>query len=353
MIDFIKIILKDFSGDFINCKKVISRQCIEDPDKRYDYENFRLYSDKGSLKHFLKVSQNKRTGVVTLTGSLRKMAYNRVTLLDLTQSKFIQTLRKIAKSLNIPFEELKRAKFTKCEIGANIRTRIKAMDILPMIVDYSHYNRVENYEEIGTLYFDGADRKLKLYVKDDEIAAHSFSEEKRALKKKAFDRLKMKGIHHLRIEFTLKTHRSFKNQKMDHIKTIGDLTIYYSDLYDFWTREISHIVVFNSLDYNETILTKKEKEIILGLEELGFFKFVDTYQALCISNSLTVKSAKTSKSNAFSSICKTLDKYYDRKIYNKYSLKVDVAKYLIRKSKRCKLDLPLLIRNLWGISKNK
>ena len=69
--------------------------------------------------------------------------------------------------------------------------------------------------------------RASLYVKDDEIAAHTFSEEKRILKKKSFDKLKMKGIHHLRIEFTLKNHRAFKNRGMDHIRTIGDLINHY------------------------------------------------------------------------------------------------------------------------------
>lgn len=352
MVDNIKIILSDFSGDLNKkCRKVKSRKLIKNPDnEKYDYDNFRLYNNSGSEKHYLKVSHNKNTKTVTLTGSLRKRSYNRVTLLDMPQSKFIQTLKGIANDLNIPFEELKRAKFTQCEVGANIRTRIQAIDILPMIVDYAHYKRIDDYIEKGTLYFNGADRLLKLYVKDDEIAAHTFSEEKRILKKKSFDKLKMKGIHHLRIEFTLKTHRAFKNRGMDHIRTIGDLINCYSELYNFWTKEISRIVVYNSLKYNEAELSEKEKEIVFGLENLGFFDFVDAYQDSYMLNSSTVKSVKSAKSKAFTSICEILDKHYDRKIYNKYNLRADVAKYLIGKSKRFNLDLPILIRNLWGIT---
>lgn len=352
MVDNIKIILSNFSGDLNKkCRKVKPRKLIKNPDnEKYDYDNFRLYNNSGSEKHYLKVSHNKNTKTVTLTGSLRKRSYNRVTLLDMPQSKFIQTLKGIANDLNIPFEELKRAKFTQCEVGANIRTRIQAIDILPMIVDYAHYKRIDDYIEKGTLYFNGADRLLKLYVKDDEIAAHTFSEEKKILKKKSFDKLKMKGIHHLRIEFTLKTHRSFSNRGMDHIRTIGDLINHYSELYNFWTKEISRIVVYNSLKYNETELSEKEKEIVLGLEDLGFFDFVDSYQELCVSRASTYNSAKNAKSDAFTSICEILDKHYDRKTYNKYNLRVDVAKYLIGKSKQINLDLPILIRNLWGIS---
>lgn len=196
-----------------NCTFVEPKKLIKNIEReKYDYVNYRLYNKSSLAKHYLNVSQNKKTGTVTLTGSLRKRSYNRVTLLDMSQSMFVQTLKGIAKELCIPFEELRRAKFTQCEIGANIRTRIPAIDILPLVVDYAHYERNDNYIEKGTLYFNGTDRLLKLYVKDDEIAAHSFSEEKRELKKMSFDRLKAKGIHHLRIEFTMKTHRSFKNK---------------------------------------------------------------------------------------------------------------------------------------------
>ena len=215
---------------------------------------------------------------------------------------------------------------------------------------YCHYKRIDDFIEQGTLYFNGADRLLKLYVKDDEIAAHSFPEEKRELKKRSFARLKLKGIHHLRIEFTMKTHRAFKNRGMDHFRTVGDLIDHYAELYDSWTKEINRIVVYNKLQYEEAELSNKEKEIILGLEEFGYFDFIDSYQDFCISRTTTSKSAKSAKSDAFRNVRSVLDKYFDRKEYNKFSLRIDVAKYLIRKSKSFQLNLPILIRNLWGIS---
>lgn len=351
MIDSIKIILKNFSGNFDNCTFIQPKKLIKDiPEKKYDYDNYRLSNHSQSAKHYLKVSHNKRTGTVTLTGSLRKRTYNRVTMLDMPRSKFMQTLKGIAKELCIPFNELRQAKFTQCEIGANIRTRIPAIDILPLVVNYCHYKRIDDYINKGTLYFNGADRLLKLYVKDDEIAAHSFSEEKRELKKRSFDRLKLKGIHHLRIEFTMKTHRAFKNRGMDHIRTIGDWIDHYAELYDFWTKEINRIDVYNKLQYEETELSNKEKEIILGLEKFGYFDFVDSYQDYRISNATKKDSKKSAKSEAFKDVNLVLDKYFDRKEYNKLTLRIDVAKYLIGKSKRYQLNLPVLIRYLWGIS---
>lgn len=349
MIDSIKIILKDFSGNFDNCIMDNKPKLIKHPNEKYDYDNYRLFKKSGSEKHHLRISKNNITGIVTLTGSIRKRCYNKATLLDMPSTYFVKTLKGIAEELNIPFEELKNSRFTQCEIGANVKTRIPAIDILPLIVDYAHYKRIDDYIEKGTLYFEGSDRRLKLYVKDDEIAAHSFSEEKRILRKLNFDKLKKKGYHFLRIEYTLKNHRSFKNQGMNHIRTIGDLINHYSELYDFWTREISRIVIFNELKYDETALTKKEKEIVFGLKELGFFSFVDSYQTEYVSRTNTAKSAKNAKSLAFGNITKILDKYYDRKSFNKYNLKVDVAKYLIGKSNQFHLDLPVLIRNLWGV----
>lgn len=88
----------------------------------------------------------------------------------------------------------------------------------------------------------------------------------------------------------------------------------------------------------------------MGLEELGFFEFADSYQDYRISNATKKDSKKTAKSEAFKDVSLVLDKYFNRKEYNKFSLRIDVAKYLIGKSKREQLNLPVLIRNLWGIS---
>lgn len=49
-----------------------------------------------------------------------------------------------------------------------------------MIVVYSKLKRNDDRIEDGTLYFEGADKDLKLYVKDDEIAAKSSPKSRRA-----------------------------------------------------------------------------------------------------------------------------------------------------------------------------
>lgn len=61
MIDSIKVILKDFSGDLSNYTFVEPKKLINDIEwKKYDYVNYRLYNKSSSAKHDLSVSQNKK-----------------------------------------------------------------------------------------------------------------------------------------------------------------------------------------------------------------------------------------------------------------------------------------------------
>lgn len=154
----------------------------------------------------------------------------------------------------------------------------------------------------------------------------------------------------LRIEFTLKYQRSFNHHGMAHIKTVGDLIEHYYDLYAFWTREVARLIFFNQLDYSNFKLNSKEAYIAHGLEQYGFEWFAEGYQRLCEINAKTANSIKSARSEAYRAICKVLDQYYDRTAYNMYNLRADIAKFLIRKSKSEKMDLPLLLRNLWGVS---
>lgn len=179
MIDSIKIILKDFSGNFDNCRLKSSRKVFKHPDEK-EYENYLLPNHTKFDRHSMKVHRALKTGTVNVVGSLRKRAYHKSTLLDLNKNKFVQSLRGLAKDLNIPFAELQQARFTDCEIGANINIRYPAKEVLYMIVAYSRLKRNDERIEDGTLYFEGADKDLKLYVKDDEIAAKRLQRNGRA-----------------------------------------------------------------------------------------------------------------------------------------------------------------------------
>lgn len=99
-----------------------------------------------------------KTNTIKIVGSLRKRAYHKASFSDLNKAKFEQTIRELAKTLNITFEEIKKARFTDCEIGANINIRYPVKEILHMVVAYSKLKRNDERIDEGTLYFEGADK---------------------------------------------------------------------------------------------------------------------------------------------------------------------------------------------------
>lgn len=354
MIDSIKIILRDFSGNFDNCKERKSRKVIENPDEK-EYYNYRLPNKTKFDKHSLKVAHAKKTNTVNIIGSLRKRANHKATFNDLTKDRFERTIRNLAKDLNISYGDIRKAEFTQCEIGANINMSYPAKDILHMVVAYSSLWRDDENIDDGTLYFKtkgnpkNESKRAKLYAKDLEIAKNSHWK-KREQRDEAFARMRECGNNMLRIEFTLNYHSSFQSHQMGHIETIGDLIDNYYDLYSFWTREVAKFVFFNQLDYSNAKPTPKEKYIISGLEELGFEWFVEEYRDLRSKDKKKPKDIKSARSKAYTSVLKVLDKYYDRNSYNIIDFKKDIEKFLIRKSNSESFDLPLLLGNLWNNS---
>ena len=159
-----------------------SRKVFKYPDEK-EYENYLLPNHTKFDRDSMKVHRALKTGTVNVVGSLRKRAYHKSTLLDLNKDKFAQSLRGLARDLNIPFAELTQARFTDCEIGANINIRYPAKEVLYMIVAYSKLERNDDRIEDGTLYFEGADKDLKLCVKMMKCAAKS-SPKKRESRKK-------------------------------------------------------------------------------------------------------------------------------------------------------------------------
>lgn len=351
MIDSIKITLKDFSGNFDNCRET-SEEVFEHPDKK-EYGNYRLANKTKFDKHSLKVAHAKGTNTVNIVGSLRKRAYHKATFNDLTKDKFEQTIRNLAKDFNISYEEIRKAEFTQCEIGANINMSYPAKEILHMVVAYSSLKRDDKCIDQGTLYFKtkgkqkNENKRVKLYAKDIEIAKNSHWK-KRERRDEAFARMRKCGNNMLRIEFTFNFHSSFQSHQMGHIETIGDLIDNYYDLYEFWTREVGKFVFYNQLDYSNAKPTTKDKYIIAGLEQLGFECFVEEYRDLRSQDKKEPKDIKSVRSKAYTSILKVLDKYYDRHSYNINDFKKDIEKFLIRKSRSESFNLPLLRGNLWN-----
>lgn len=350
MIDNIKIILSNFSGNFDNCRETKSKKVFENSDEK-EYGNYRLANKTKFDKHSLKVAHARKTNTANILGSLRKRAYHKATFRDLTKAEFERTIRKLAKDLNISFEEICKAKFTQCEIGANINMSYPVKEILHMVVAYSSLKRDDENIDRGTLYFKtkgnskNESKRAKLYAKDLEIAYNSHWTKKER-RNESFARMRECGNNILRIEFTLNFHSSFQSHKMGHIETIGDLIDNYYDLYNFWTKEVGKLVFYNKLDYSEAKPTPKEKYIIAGLEELGFEWFVEEYRDFRSQKMTDSDDIKSARSKAYTSVLKVLDKYHDRNSYNKHDFKKDIENFLIRKSNSENFDLAVLLDNL-------
>lgn len=330
MIDNVKITLTNFSGNFNTCQYIGEGK----------YDSFYTLPSHGISKSTkLFVRQNRNTKKVVITRSIRKWYFNKGSLLDLTEQSFTKAIKRLAKDLNIPLSELCKGKVTQCEIGQNIRVKIAATEIVPKIVDYGHIKRESINNE--TVYFNGTAKKLIIYDKLAEIGAKGNKS-----KRGAMQVLKEKGYHFLRIEFKLFNQKSFNQHEMKHISTVGDLIINFSNLYEFWTYQINRLVIFSTIEMDMQNMSKKEDLIGSGLNDEGFVPFVENYQSLCKSK--TKSGLKVARSKAFKEVLSVLKKYGSRKEYGIKSLRVDIAKHLLRKSKQERINLPFLFRNLWG-----
>ena len=331
MIDNIKITLRNFSGNLDNCKYI--------NEGKYDYFYFLPSSDSSKAAKLL-VRKNKVNGNLVISRSVRKWYFNKGSLLDLTAKSFTRVMEKLAKDLNISFAELCQGKITQCEIGQNVRVKVPIAEIIPNLLEYGHLERkqIEN----GTVYFNGRVKKLIVYDKVAEIAGRGIKAKKRALVI-----LEEKGYHFLRIEFKLFYQKSFNQHHMGYISTVGDLIIYFFDLYEFWTHQINRIIVFPTIEMDIQNMTEKEQSIGAGLIDLGFEKFVEEYQSQCKSR--TKYGLKSARSKAYKEILDVYKKYGSKSKYGKNSLRADIAKHLLGKSKQEDICLPLLFHNLWGI----
>ena len=91
MIDSIKIILRDFSGDLKNCIPKPSRKLIENPGEK-EYDNYRLPNRAKSDRHYLTINHALKTNTIKI------VVFENVLIIRLHS----QTLTKI--SLNKRYE---------------------------------------------------------------------------------------------------------------------------------------------------------------------------------------------------------------------------------------------------------
>lgn len=246
-----------------------------------------------------------------------------------------KAFEKIAKILGITKEEFCKATFTQCEIGLNIRTRIPVEDIVPMVVRYSTFKRYQFYYE--TVGFNGEDLSLKMYDKCEELLEHNKKYDKSA-KRKAFNALSKRNYNFLRIEFNMFDKQSFINKGLSHIKTIGDILENYLELYSFWTKEISRIVLLNKLVLSKE-MTPTQYIIARVLEIDGFASF----ERNCLK-----RAKPKNSSRIINEAIKVILDYSNLTKYNTSKFKLDIMKNLKRiKGKESDLNLELLSKNLF------
>lgn len=335
MIDNIKITLRNFKMNLTDNPN------LEPQGQSYNSEVYRLYNHEGKDKEiYLLLKYNPEKEELRIENSIRKWHLGGFSLLDLTEKSANIAFEKISKALDIKKDELCKATFTQCEIGLNIRTRIPVENIVPMIVRYSTFKRYQFACE--TIGFKGTDLSLKMYDKCEELLEHNKKYDKEA-KRKAFSALANRNYNFFRIEFNMFDKQSFVNKDLSHIKTIGHILNNYLELYNFWTKEMSRVVLLNKLIMSKE-MTPKQYIIARVLEIDGFTSF----ERNCL---------KRGKGNVSSRIINEaieVIQCFDNPIrYNTNKFKQDILKNLKRiKGKEDGLDINLLTKELFTPSDN-
>lgn len=331
MIDNIRITLRRFKGNLSD------NPSLESHGKSFGSEIYRLYNHEDKDKEiYLLLKYNPEKHVLKIENSIRKWHLGGFSLLDLTEKTATKAFEKISQKLGINTSELRKATFTQCEIGLNIRTRIPVEDIIPMIVRYSTFKRYQfGFEAVG---FKGTDLDLKMYDKCEELLAHNKRYDKEA-KRKAFKTLTDRNYNFFRIEFNMFDKQSFINKDLSHIKNIGHILDNYMELYSFWTKEMSRVILLNKLVMSKE-MTPKQYVIARVLDIDGFTSF----ERNC---------SKRGKGNASSRIIneaiEVIQCFGNPIRYNTNKFKLDILKNLKRiKGKERSLDINILTQNLFS-----
>ena len=132
--------------------------------------------------------------------------------------------------------------------------------------------------------------------------------------------------------------QSFINKDLSHIKTIGDILENYLELYSFWTKEISRIVLLNRLVLSKE-MTPKQYIIARVLEIDGFTSF----ERNCL------KRAKPNiSSRIINEAIEVIHSFSNPIRYNTNKFKLDILKNLKRiNNKEKELDIKRLSGNLF------
>lgn len=326
MIDNIKITIQNFRGNFDCCKKV---------GFLYGKSVYRLYNHEKGKEIFLLLEYNGGKKELIINNSIRKWYLGGFSLSDLTQETAYKAFKKISQLLGIDLDDFRKATFTQCEIGLNLRMSIPAYEIIPLVVKYSTFKRyIYENETVG---FIGTDRTLKMYNKCEELLDHNKKYDKKT-KEHTFKVLTDKNYNFLRIELNMLDKQSFINKKLYKLQTIGDILDNYLSLYEFWIKEMSAVILLNELIMEEE-MTSNQYMIAKILQLDGYNKFKNN----CLNRSQGNTRSKLNKD-----ALAVIDRYSNPKKYNTTKFKDDIIKNLERiKSKEKKLNIGQMTANLY------
>lgn len=342
MIDKIKI----YFPNSVFCGKTDCWKKIK--ENRYT-ETYKYARKSLSHPHPLILEFNKGKKHITIMGSLRKWLLGETSLVDLTERSMNRIAVLLADSLNMPLTEFLKGKITQCEIGLNVRTKISPLKILPNIVAYKSFPRDDSYELDGTVYFGtkNSSREIVIYDKSKEIISHYQGKDFETIQN-VQNALAKRGYHFLRIEIRLPNQKSFKHLHFYQIKYFGDILSYWKELYFLWVSEMKELIYYSGIKLSKEMDVNEYKTADM-LQKDSYYSVMKNIEKYC--HSKTAKGLKSKRYKERKLVKSVIEKYGNRKSYNAYTLKTDIAKTLLLIKRKENINLLFLYKALWSVQK--
>lgn len=340
MIDKIKI----YFPNSVFCGKADCWKKIK--ENRYT-ETYKYARKSLSHPHSLTLEFNKGKKHITIMGSLRKWLLGETSLVDLTERSMNRIAVLLADSLNMPLIEFLKGKITQCEIGLNVRTKISPLKILPNIVAYKSFPRDDSYELDGTVYFGtkNSSREIVIYDKSKEIISHCQGKDFETIQN-VQNVLAKRGYHFLRIEIRLPNQKSFKHLHFNQIKYFGDILSYWKELYFLWVSEMKELIYYSGIKLSKEMDVNEYKTADM-LQNSSYYSVMKNIEKYCRSK--TSKGLKSKRHKERKLVKSVIEKYGNRKSYNAYTLKSDIAKTLLLIRRKENINLLFLCKTLWNV----
>lgn len=330
MIDRVKLTFtyKEFNslgGNFEKCKKIVNKALIDDSEENGKLKIITEYYLPNQINdHRFKIDIDEWFRI-HIYGSLRKWLYGEASLKDLTNKDFLLSVKKLARYLNLPFEDLlKHEGLTGVEIGYNFHSEVSCEYIISHIYRYGRILETKNYDcRNETLYGNGSDKKIKIYNKTKEI----------------WDTQGIKVENNwIRIEVEMKDSDAFKRYKLGKLKSLAEIDREWTKLQIFFLIEISRMKFITRI-ITDKLRSPKKKEMGKYLNKYGFLKGMKKYE-------IKFQLKEGSSERDFLNLMAKFPSYEE---YNHSKLKRDFAKrfFLINNMDK-HIPLNFIAHLLWG-----